>query len=398
MDTKLSRRLQQLAPSATLEMTERAREMRERGVDVIALAAGQPDFDTAEHIKAAANAALAAGDTKYPSPVSGKTGLRQTICRYLKRYCDLVYEPSQICVTVGAKDAIFMALAALLDPGDEVLIPVPYWVSYPDQVGLLDAKPVLVRGSGEGGLKITADDLRRAITPRTRVLVLNSPCNPTGAVYTRDELESLAAVLRDTDIAVISDEIYHRLVFDGWQHTSFAALPDMRERTITINGVSKSFAMTGWRLGFAAGPQPLIAAMARLQGQTTSGPASFVQTASIAALDEDQQGVERMRQAYQRRARIMCDALNAIAGVRCPPPHGAFYCFPDVSGTFARLGVRDADGFAEAALERAHVALVSGTPFGSPTHVRMSCATGEAQIHEGLSRLNRLLNTSAKNP
>jgi aspartate aminotransferase len=391
MDRRISQRIQQIAPSATLAVSEKARQLRERGVQVISFGAGEPDFDTPEHIKEAAIRALHDGDTKYPSPGSGKTALREAICAYLDRWCGVSYQPSQVCVTIGAKDALHLAFAVLLNPGDEVLIPLPYWVSYPDQVRLAGGSPVFVRGRWEAGGKIGPQELRAAITPRTRVLVLNSPCNPTGAVYSRAELDALAAVVRDTDIAVVSDEIYHRLVVADQPATCVASLPGMLERTITVNGLSKTFAMTGWRLGYAAGPAAIIEAMGRLVGQTTSGAASFVQTAAVAALGGDQSCVDRMRAAYRARGQRMFDALSALPGVRCSKPAGAFYCFPDVSGTFERLGLRDADGFADLALERAHVAVVSGAAFGSPAHVRLSYATSDANIEEGLRRLAKLL-------
>lgn len=390
MKPKISRRIQELAPSATLAVSERARALQDKGVDVVSFGAGQPDFETPAHIVAAAVAAVQGGDTKYPSPVSGVTPLRKAVCTYLKRFGGLDYEPAQVCVTVGAKDALYLAFATLLDPGDEVVLPAPYWVSYPDQIRLMGATPVIVQPRS-ASLKITPDELRAAITPRTRALVMNSPSNPTGAVYSRDELEGLAAVLRETQVMVISDEIYNRLVFESETSISVAALPGMLDRTITVNGFSKSFAMTGWRLGFAAGPREVIDGMSRLQGQTTSGPASFVQTAAVAALSGDQSCIEPMREAYRRRAALMTDALNGLQGVTCPAPHGAFYCFPDVSGTFARLGVRDGDGFAEAALERAHVAVVSGVAFGAPKYVRLSFATSDARIREGMKRLAQLL-------
>ncbi len=390
MSMRLSERVRRLAPSATVAMAERARVLREQGADVLAFAAGQPDFDTAEPIKQAAGRALAAGDTKYPPP-AGKPELRQAVCDYLSRWCGLSYQPQQVCITPGAKDALALAFAALLDPGDEVLIPVPYWVSYPEQVRLFDGRPVFVRPRDDGSLKIDPEALAAACTQRTRVLVLNSPCNPSGVVYSRGELEAIAAVVRAHDLLVVSDEIYHRLVYDGVEFVSFASLEGMAGRTLTVNGVSKSFAMTGWRLGFAAGPQPLINAMVRLQGQTTGGPASFVQTAAIEALRGDQQAVEQMREAYQRRRRLMCDGLRALPGVRCCEPDGAFYVFADVSETFERLGVADADAFAARLLDEAHVAVVSGSAFGMPTHVRLSFACSDAQITAGLERIARWL-------
>lgn len=386
---RLSQRVSQVAPSATLAMSARSRAMREAGIDVVTLAAGEPDFDTPEPIKQAAVEALAAGDTKYPTPVAGIAPLRQAICDYLRKWCALEYEPEQVCVGVGGKNALFALFQVLLDPGDEVLIPVPYWVSYPAQVQLAGGTPVCLRP--RAGLKIDAETLAGAIGPKTRALVLNSPSNPTGAAYTREELESLAGVLRDHDVLVVSDEIYHRLVFAGEPHTAFATLPGMAERTVTINGLSKTYAMTGWRLGFAVGPAGVIKAMARLQGQATSGPTSFVQTAAVAALNGDQACVDEMRAAYRRRCELMVEGLRALPGVKCEAPRGAFYCFPEVSGTFERLGVEDANGFAEAVLDKAHVALVSGAAFGMPTHVRLSFATSDEQIEEGLRRLGRLL-------
>lgn len=390
MRVRTSERVQRLAPSATVAMAERARVLREQGADVLAFAAGQPDFDTAEPIKQAAARALSAGDTKYPPP-AGKPELRQAVCAYLSQWCGLAYEPRQVCITPGAKDALALAFAALLDPGDEVLVPVPYWVSYPEQVRLFDGRPVFIEPRADGSLRLDPQALEAACTPRTRVLVLNSPCNPSGVVYRRDELEAIAEVVRRRDLFVISDEIYHRLVYEGAEFVSFAALDGMAGRTLTVNGVSKSFAMTGWRLGFAAGEQPVIDAMVRLQGQTTGGPASFVQTAAIEALTGDQSAVEQMREAYQRRRRLMCDGLRALPGVQCREPGGAFYVFADVRGTFNRLGVSDADGFAFKLLDEAHVAVVSGSAFGMPTHVRLSFACSDEQIIAGLERIGRWL-------
>ncbi len=374
-----------------MAVADKARQLREQGHDVIAFGAGEPDFDTPAHIRAALVRALEAGDTRYPSPSSGKTPLRKAICEYLSKYCGTEYSPNQVCVTVGAKDALYLGFASLLNPGDEVVIPAPYWVSYPDQVRLFGGVPVIVRSRTPGEFKITPAELEQALTPRTRVVVFNSPCNPSGVVYCRDEIAALAAVVARSDAVVFSDEIYHRLVFDGPAFSSFAAAPGMLERTLTVNGWSKSFAMTGWRLGFAAGPAGLIEAMGRLQGQMTSGATSFVQTAAIDALSGDQDCVEKMRQEYLRRGELMTRGLNALPGVKCRRPDGAFYCFPDVSGAFERLGVQDADGFAAAVLERAHVAVVSGTPFGMPTHARLSFATSERLIEEGLRRMAALL-------
>lgn len=387
----LAQRVQSVRPSATLAVTEKARQLRDAGVNVIAFAAGEPDFDTPEPIKQAAVDALHAGDTKYPSPAAGRPALRQAICAYLRRYGHLDYQPDQVCVTQGAKDALYLAFQALLNPGDEVIIPAPYWVSYPDQVLLAGGTPVCVHSSRGPAEKLTPDDLRRALTPRTRALVLNSPSNPSGAVYSAQELGGLADVLRPTSVLVISDEIYNRLVFENPPAASFAAVEGMQERTITVNGLSKTFAMTGWRIGFAAGPRPVLSAMGMLVGQITSGVASFIQTAATAALAREDGSVESMRLTYKARGERMHRELNRMPGLRCPAPAGAFYCFVDASEACRRLGVADADGLAEVILEKAHVAVVSGGAFGCPMHLRLSFATSDANIEEGLRRLGRLL-------
>lgn len=365
--------------------------MRAAGAKIISFGAGEPDFPTPAHICQAAIAAIQAGDTRYPAPVAGKNLLRDAIVEYLARYCDVQYKQSEIIATVGAKDALFYAFASLLDPGDEVIIPKPYWVSYPDQVRLAEGVPVFVHDPDSDMLKVGAREIERAISPRTRALVLNSPNNPSGAVYSHRELLDIADLLRGREILVISDEIYHRLVFGDARFTCFAALPGMKEQTLTVNGASKTFAMTGWRLGYGAGPKWLIDAMTKLQGQTTSGPSSFVQTAAAAALRGPSEPVETMRAAYERRGTLMAAELNAIAGVRCPTPSGAFYCFPNVADTFGRFGVADADQWADRVLEEAHVALVSGVAFGAPAHVRLSYSTSDADIAEGLTRLKKLL-------
>jgi len=388
MNGRLSTRVGRLQPSATLAVSDKAAALRVQGVDVLSFGAGEPDFPTPQHVIDAGIAALRAGDTKYPTPVAGIRGLRDAICRYLSQHAGLRYTAEQVCVGVGAKDILYRAFVALLDPGDEALIPVPFWVSYPDQVALADGTPVLVRPHEAGRMKITADELESALTPASRVLILNSPSNPSGAVYSRAELEALCEVVRGRDLFVVSDEIYHRLVFDGQAAcASVASIDGMYERTLTVNGVSKTYAMTGWRLGFAAGPPAVIAAMNRLQGQMTSGPASFVQTAAIAALEGDQQPVQEMRKAYLRRRDLMVERLNALPGVRCEPPLGAFYCFPDVSRACETLGLADGTALAETLLERAHVAVVPGAPFGSPNHVRFSFATSDERIAAGMDRV-----------
>lgn len=389
--SRLSGRIQQLQPSATLAVTAKAAALREQGVDVIGFAAGQPDFDTPAHIKTAAAAALDAGDTKYPTPVAGKNPLRDAIVAYFKEYCGLDYTRDQVCVSVGGKDSLYLLFQTVLDPGDEVVILAPYWVSYPDQVRLAGGNAVIITPADKDTLKATAAEIDAAITPKTKLLILNSPSNPTGVMYSRGELEAIAEVVRRRDILVASDEIYHRLLFVDEPCVSFATLDGMYERTITVNGFSKTYAMTGWRLGFVGGPLEIVKGMARLQGQATSGPTSFAQTGAIAALTGDQSCVSEMVVAYRRRLDLMHGGLSGLPGVSCVRPDGAFYCFPDVSASYAKLGVADANEFATKALDEVNVALVSGAPFGFPTHVRLSFATSDAQIVEGLRRLASFL-------
>lgn len=391
MNIQISRRVQSLTGSATLAVAARAKALKEQGVDVVDLSAGEPDFDTPQSIKDAAIAALGRGDTKYPSPVSGRTPLREAIRGYLKKHCGIDYALNQVHVSVGAKDAIAQALTALLDPGDECIVPVPYWVSYPEQVKMAGGTPVLVKCDAAEGRKLSPAQLKAAITPRTRVLILNSPNNPTGAVYTRAEQAALADVLRNTNVVVLSDELYHRLILADVPHVSFAALDGMFERTVTINGMSKTFAMTGWRLGFAAGPEEIIAGMGKIQSQTTSGAVSFVQAASVAALTGDQSFVEEMCAAYRQRGARMANLLNKIPGVSCPPAEGGFVCLAHVAEVFGRVGVKSADELAATILEKSHVALVSGSAFGTQEHVRLSFAASMEQIEKGLERIGKLL-------
>ncbi len=391
MNIDLSRLVENLSDSATLAVAARAGALRAQGVDIAAFGAGEPDFDTPQHIKNAAVAALKAGDTKYVSPISGKPALREAICDYTQRFSNIAYNPQQVCVTCGGKDALYMALAAVLNPGDEVIIPVPYWVSYPEQVRMLGGRAVFVAGDSNRGGRVDPQRLADAVTPRTRVCFVNSPSNPGGFTYSRDELAVIADILRPSPAIIFSDEIYNRLYYTDEPPTSFATLGGMLERTITFNGASKTFAMTGWRIGYAAGPTEIIEAMTRIQSQTTSGPASFVQSAMIAALTGDQECVESMRRAYRERGIRMHAGLSAIPGVSCEQPTGAFYAFPDVSATFAKQGVTDASGFARIALERAHVAVVPGNAFGQSTHIRLSFATSDAVIDAGLERLNQML-------
>ena len=391
MNISLSHLVENLSDSATLAVAATARKLRDQGIDIAAFGAGEPDFDTPQHIKDAAVAALNAGDTKYVSPISGKSALREAICDYTQRFSGVPYQPEQVCVTCGGKDALYMALAAVINPRDEVIIPVPYWVSYPEQVRMLGGRVVFVPGDASRGGRVDPQRLADAVTPRTRVCFINSPSNPGGFTYSRDELTVIAEILRPSPAIIFSDEIYNRLYYTDEPPTSFATLDGMFDRTITFNGASKTFAMSGWRIGYAAGPTEIIEAVTRIQSQTTSGPASFVQSAMIAALNGDQECVESMRRSYRERGERMHAGLSAIAGVSCERPTGAFYAFPDVSATFARLGVTDASGFAQIALERAHVAVVPGNAFGQCTHIRLSFATSDAVIEAGMERLNQML-------
>src|SRR5262249_31779087 len=330
------------------------------------------------------------------TPATGIPQLRKVIAEWYRKTYGVDYSPEQVIVSNGAKHSIHTALASVLDPGDEVIIPTPYWVSYSDLVLMTGATPVLVPTTMAGGFKMTPAQLRAAITPRTRLLMLNSPCNPTGTVYTRAELEALADVVLDSNVAVLSDEIYEQLVYGDAKATCFATLrPGLAERTITISGVSKTYAMTGWRMGWCAGPAHIIKAIGNLQSQETGCPSSVTQYATVAALEGDQSCVAKMRQEFAARRELVCKRLSAIPGVVCPTPEGAFYAFFDVTAHFGRtLGgkkVTDSASFCQVALETAHVNLVPGSAFGAEGYARLSFATSREEIHGGMDQLERLL-------
>jgi len=389
---KLSKRAEGLKGSATLAVSAKAARMKTEGIDVISFGAGEPDFDTPPHIRQAAIQALNTGQTKYPNPASGLNVARQAVCDSLARDAALRYRPEQVIITSGGKDAAYLAFHALLDPGDEVVIPKPYWVSYPEMVQLTGGVPVFVAGPESNDYKLTPEHLRSALTPRTRMFVFNSPSNPSGVTYHPNEVRALAAVLQDREVIVLADEIYDRLLYDGQKTISFASLGDRTyAQTLTCNSASKTYAMTGWRLGFAAGPVEIIKAMAKLQSQSTSGAATFSQIAYAAALSGDQTCVETMRSEFERRAAHMWKRLTAMPGVRCPKPTGAFYCFPNVSASYARLGVKGSTAFASRLLEEARVAVVPGEAFGMDDHVRLSFATSMPQIDKGLDRIEAFL-------
>jgi aspartate aminotransferase len=393
---KVASRLVEIKPSITLAVTARAARLRAEGVDVIGFGAGEPDFDTPAHIKDAAKKALDAGATKY-TEVAGTLALRKAIVKEIERAHGLTYKPEQVLVSVGAKHSLYNLFQALLDDGDEVIIPAPYWVSYPDMVKLAGGKPVILETRAEDGFCVTPAQLQAAIGPRTRAFVLNSPSNPTGGAYDERELRGLASVLADADVTVISDDIYRRLIYGDFEFHEIATLsPAMAARTVIVDGFSKTYSMTGWRLGYAVGPEPLLKAMTTLQGQSTSNPTSFAQQAAVAALEGPQECVEEMRREFDVRRVRMLSLLRAIPGVSCFEPRGAFYCFPDVSayvGKRTRGGATIGDDVAlcDYLLDKGRVAVVPGSGFGAPGFVRLSYATSMDHIVKGIERMTEAL-------
>ncbi len=392
---KLSQRIQQVSASPTIAITAKAKKMQADGEDVVSFGAGEPDFDTPQFIKDAAKTALDTGDTKY-TPRAGRQ-LQQTISEKLARENNLSFSPEQIVTTFGGKHALYAAFQAVLDPGDKVLLPAPYWVSYPEQVKLAGGKPVILPAGPDAGFKITPQQILDA-DDGAKVLVINSPSNPTGVTYTPEELAAIAEAVLKTDLIVFSDEVYEKLIFGEMKFVSFAALDDrLPERTITFNSVSKTFAMTGWRVGWAAGPKDVIAAIARLRSHETTNPVSFAQAGALAAYTDPRSAetIEQMREEFARRGRHMTERLRALPDVRCVEPTGAFYCFPDVSAHYGRtLGqvkVTDSLSFATAALKNAKVALIHGAAFGEDRCVRLTFATSMEQIDKGLDRLEDML-------
>ena len=382
-------------PSATLAAGARAKQLQAEGVQVFDFSLGEPDFPTPEHICAAAVKAMKDGHTRY-TPANGVPALRSAVSRFYQKTYGMTYKPEQVLISDGAKHSLHNALAATVGPGDEVIIPTPYWVSYSDLVQMTGASSVLVPTTMETGFKMTPAQLRAAVTPRSKLLMLNSPSNPTGSVYTRQELEALADVVLETGLSVLSDEIYEKLVFGDAKPTCFASLrPELAERVITISGASKTYAMTGWRMGWALGPARVIKAMGDVQSQQTGCPCSISQYAALAALEGDQECVERMRREFEARRDLVCARLAAMPGVRNRTPEGAFYAFFDVSAHFGRTlaarKVTDSLGFCMAALETAHVNLVPGAAFGAEGYVRMSYAAGRDQLTGGLDRLEQWL-------
>jgi aspartate aminotransferase len=394
----LAQRMQSLAPSSTLAVQAKAKALRAQGVNVISFGAGEPDFDTPERIKEAARQAMRRGQTKY-TEVGGIPEVRAAVCTKFKRDNGLDYEPADVLVSVGAKHTLFNLVVALLDPGDEVLIPSPYWVSYPEQVRLVGAVPRAVATEERTGFDLDPERLRAAVTPRTKVIILNSPNNPTGAVFSRGALSTVSRLAAERGLWIVSDECYEALTFEG-RHSSIAQVdPEIKARTLVVNTCSKAYAMTGWRLGYAAGPRELIRAMIDVQSQVTSNPSSIAQWAAVEALTGPQQEVATMAAEFDRRRHLIVDGLNALPGVSCTRPKGAFYAFANVSGLFGKVvpatgkklsGSADVTEFL---LEQALVAVVPGIDFGSDAHVRLSYATSAELIREGLSRMDRALRT-----
>ena len=390
----LSTLVQRLAPSATLAMSQKSAELKAQGVDVINLSVGEPDFNTPDHIKEAAKKAVDDNYSRY-SPVAGYPTLRKAIVAKLKKENGLDYTPEQIVCSNGAKQCVCNAVMALVSPGEEVIIPAPYWVSYPQMVLMADGKPVFVEAGIEQDFKITPAQLEEAITARTKAIILCSPSNPTGAVYSQAELEALAEVLRRHEqVYIISDEIYEHINYVG-SHASIARCEGMYDRTIVINGVSKAYAMTGWRIGFCAAPLALAKACSKLQGQYTSGPCSVSQVAATEAFAGPQECVEEMRQAFERRKELIVRLAREIPGLEVNEPHGAFYLFPQCSSYFGkRFGdkvIENSTDFALYLLEHAHVATVGGDAFGSPRCFRMSYATSDENIVEAMHRIKEAL-------
>jgi len=388
----VSRRVQRVKPSPTLAVTARAARLRAEGKDVIGLGAGEPDFDTPAHIAQAGIDAIKSGFTRYTN-VEGIDELRDAIIAKFKRDNGLTYERPQILVSSGAKQTIYNLCMAVLDPGDEAVIPAPYWVSYPDMVLLADGLPVMPLAGFAQGYKITPRQLEAAITPKTRMVLLNSPCNPSGAAYTRAELKALGEVLLEHPRIVIgTDDMYEKIYWEPEPFTSLvSAVPELYARTVTINGVSKAYAMTGWRIGYCGGPKEIITAMATIQGQSTSNASSISQKAAAAALSGDQSCVTKMTQAFKERRDFVVRALNSMPGVSCLPGAGTFYAFAEVSRAMAALGCRDDNEFAELLLNDAGVAVVPGSGFGAPGHVRLSFACSMQTLENALDRIARLL-------
>ena len=391
MSTILSNRVQKIKPSATLAVNDKAKQLKAQGVQIVSMGSGEPDFDTPVNIQKAATQAIGAGETRYTA-VDGTPKLKKAISEKFKRENGLDYSDNEVMVSSGGKQVFYNLCQAILSKGDEVIIPTPYWVSYPDIAILADATPVFIEAGLDQEFKITSEQLESSINANTKLFVLNSPSNPTGAVYTKSEIESLGAVLeRHPQVNVISDDIYEHIRWEDDEFVNIAmACPKLKDRTIILNGVSKAYAMTGWRIGYAAGPAGIIKAMKKIQGQSTSNPSSISQAAALEAISGDQSFINMMVEAFERRHNFLVDSLNAIDGIECPQSRGAFYSFPRVQGLIDRLGLKDDVEFSTYCLDKISLAIVPGSAFGAPGYVRLSFATSIDNLKLAVERLSSI--------
>lgn len=392
---KLSKRIQKIGPSPTLGITAKAKKMRADGIDVVGFGAGEPDFDTPSNIKDAAKNAIDAGFTKY-TPTSGIPELKAAICEKFKKDNGLDYKPEEILVSCGAKHSIFNIILALCEEGDEVILPSPYWVSYPEMIKLAGATPLIIKTTQQNDFKITPEQLQKSVTPKTKLIIINSPSNPTGMVYSKEELQSIAKIIAEKGIYCISDEIYEKIIYDGREHVGIASTGrKIKEMTIVVNGFSKSYSMTGWRVGYAAGPREIIGAMSNLQDHSTSNPTSISQKAALEALHGPQESVAKMAQAFKERRDYIVERLNAIEGLSCLKPEGAFYVFPDVSGIIGKKydgkPIKDSFSLTELLLTEAKVAVIPGAVFGADRNLRLSYAASKENIVKGLDRIEEFV-------
>lgn len=391
----LSEKISQISPSPTLSITAKAKKMQAEGINVIGFGAGEPDFDTPVTIKEAAKKAMDKGFTKY-TPTAGTKELKDAICAKFKKDNNLEYSPDEILVSCGAKHSIFNIIVTLCDEDDEVILPSPYWVSYPEMIKVAGAKAVILNATRDSSFKITPDQLEKAIRPNTKLLILNSPSNPTGMVYSESKLKELSRIITKAGIYCISDEIYEKIIYDQ-QHVSITSFgEEIKKRTIVVNGVSKAYSMTGWRIGYAAGPKEIIQAMSNLQDHSTSNPNSIAQAASVEALTGSQDDLEKMVREFKKRRDFMVDRVNAITGIRTVKPQGAFYCWVDISGILQKSAngkmIMNSMDLTDALLSTAHAAVVPGGVFGDDKFIRLSYATSMENIIEGLSRIERFIN------
>ncbi len=391
----IAENVKNVSASLTLAITSRAKSMKAEGVDVIGFGAGEPDFDTPAHIKDAAKQAIEQGATKY-TPAAGSLALKKAVIEKMKRENDLKYDTGEVIISCGAKHALFEIIFSLLNPQDEVIIPSPYWVSYPEMVKLAGGKCIFVETVEENGFKVSAEAVKKHLSPKTKLIILNSPSNPTGTVYTADELADIGRILVDNDIYCISDEIYEKLIYDGSKHISIASLSnEVKAKTIVVNGVSKAYAMTGWRIGFGCGQNEIIAAMSKIQSHSTSNPASISQAAAVEALNGPQEAVAIMRNEFRARRDYMVDKVNDIKGLSVIKPKGAFYCFVNISQClekkFKGEVISDSLNFAELLLENQKVAVVPGKAFGNDSYIRLSYAIAMEKLKEGLQRTEQFI-------